>query len=115
MEFWERVKILVIKQNTKLSWVAETCGFNTRTFQGWITKEIMPNADQAYKIAKVLDTSVEYLITGIDSDSFSENEKDSALSKLKKIISLLPEEKINDLIRLAEGWIPEQKRKEQLA
>ncbi|MDD7698387.1 MAG: helix-turn-helix domain-containing protein [Treponema sp.] len=32
--------------------------------QSWITKDRLPDAEQALKIAKQLNTSIEYLITG---------------------------------------------------
>ncbi len=35
-----------------------------RTFNGWVTRKIMPNADQAVAIAEALDITVEYLVTG---------------------------------------------------
>ena len=32
--------------------------------QSWITKDRLPDAEQALKIAKQLNTSIEYLVTG---------------------------------------------------
>jgi len=49
---------------SKLSWIAEHAGLNQRTFQGGITKGIMPKADQVVLIAEALNTTVEYLVTG---------------------------------------------------
>ena len=39
------------------------------TLQSWINKDRLPNAEQAVMIAKTLNTSVEYLITGKSSNS----------------------------------------------
>lgn len=64
MDFWERLKNEIKRQNTTQEWVAGKINVSYRTFNGWISRKIMPNADQAVSIAKLLDTTVEYLITG---------------------------------------------------
>ena len=113
MDFWNRVKSIVISQNTKLSWVAEKCDLNIRTFQGWITKEIMPNADQAFKIACALNTTVEYLITGHEKSLDNINPK---IEELMQLTKQLPDYRIDDLIGFAEKWIEQNPgSKENLA
>jgi transcriptional regulator with XRE-family HTH domain len=67
MGFWDRVKSEIKSQNTTQEWVATKAGQKLRTFQGWISREIMPNADQAQAIASALGVTVEYLVTGTDS------------------------------------------------
>lgn len=93
MEFWERVKGEVRTQNTTQDWVALKAGLNLRTFQGWIAKKIMPNADQACAIASALHVSVEYLVTGKHpaADEWEQKNKD-LLDDLK----LFPPEKLAD-------------------
>jgi transcriptional regulator with XRE-family HTH domain len=60
--FWENVKKEIKAQNTTQEWVAKKSGISLNTFQGWIAKGIYPRANEAVRIAKALDTSVEYLI-----------------------------------------------------
>ena len=44
--------------------LADSIKVSYNTFQSWITKDRLPNAEQAVKIAMALNTSVEYLVTG---------------------------------------------------
>jgi transcriptional regulator with XRE-family HTH domain len=62
--FWTRVKEIIKANKTSQKKVAETARIPLKTFQGWITKELIPPADAAYYIARILGVSVEYLLTG---------------------------------------------------
>jgi transcriptional regulator with XRE-family HTH domain len=64
METWDRIKLLITKQGTTQEAVALAIGVSPRTFRGWMSRRIMFNADQAVRIAKVLGTTVEYLVDG---------------------------------------------------
>jgi len=64
MDFFDRVKIEIKRQNTTQDWVAGKCGISFSTFRGWISKKRLPNVDQAVAIAKALGVTVEYLVTG---------------------------------------------------
>ena len=66
MDFLDRVKLEIKRQNTTQVWVAEKCGISFSTFRGWLSKKRLPNANQAVAIAKVLGVTVEYLVTGED-------------------------------------------------
>jgi transcriptional regulator with XRE-family HTH domain len=69
MAFWENVKKEIKRQNTTQEWTAKKAGISFNTFQGWISKKIYPRADDAVYIAEALNTSVEYLVTGIQKDT----------------------------------------------
>ena len=64
MEFWQRAKRLIQSQNTTQEWVANHCGIEPDKFRRWVSRPIMPNADQATMIANALGVTVEYLVTG---------------------------------------------------
>jgi transcriptional regulator with XRE-family HTH domain len=66
--FWENIKKEIRQQNTTHEWVAKKAGVSFNTFQGWISKGIYPRANEAVRIAAVLNTSVEYLVTGAARD-----------------------------------------------
>ena len=59
LDFWRNVKdkleYEMITQKIKISY---------NTLQSWITKDRLPDAEQAVKIAEYLNTTVEYLVTG---------------------------------------------------
>ncbi|ADK81286.1 helix-turn-helix domain-containing protein [Sediminispirochaeta smaragdinae] len=70
MDFWERLKTLIKEQKTTQEWVANKTGVSFGTFRKWMSRKTMPNADQAVEIAEVLDTTVEYLVTGKNPDNW---------------------------------------------
>jgi len=52
MGFWERVKELIISQNTTQEWVSKMIGKRPDTFSRWITRDTVPSAKEAYFISK---------------------------------------------------------------
>jgi len=64
MDFWERIRDQIRIKNTTQEWVAKQAGVPFSTFKRWLNARTMPNADQAYSVAHVLETTVEYLIAG---------------------------------------------------
>jgi hypothetical protein len=66
MEYWDNVKNIIHAHNTTQEWVATQCSIDFGSFKGWIAKDRLPRADDAVKIAQVLNTTVEYLVTGIE-------------------------------------------------
>ena len=69
VEFWKRTNKLIKNKNSKQENIAQECGIPYQTLRSWVTRQTFPDALQAYKIAKVLHTTVEYLISGKDTDS----------------------------------------------
>jgi hypothetical protein len=64
MEFWDRVKGAIIKQNTTQEWVAKASGLSFASFRGWITKDRLPRIDDAVAIGRALDVTAEELVLG---------------------------------------------------
>lgn len=81
IDFWKRVNLLIKSNGTKQQVVAESCNIPYQTLRGWVTRHCYPDALQTYKIAKLLNTSVEYLITGQESSPSA-----AELSNLKQKI-----------------------------
>jgi transcriptional regulator with XRE-family HTH domain len=94
--FWERVKSLISEKNSTQDSIARSIPVRADTFSRWIQRGTMPNADQAVFIAKSLNTTVEYLVTGttikkshirirLDNflDSLTENEIEQSFKMLK--------------------------------
>lgn len=89
--FWTNVKKLIKEQNTTQEWVANASGISFRTFQNWMTRKRLPDADEAFKIAAALKTTVEFLITGKNPHNFAQE-------KLSEVT-----ERIEDALRIAKG------------
>lgn len=64
LQFWQNVKEELDYNLITQKDLAEAIGISYNTLQSWITKDRLPDAEQALKIAKELKTNVEYLVTG---------------------------------------------------
>lgn len=79
--FWNRVKALIKQSNTTQRGLSETCGFHSRAIEAWISKNTFPDVFEAFTIAQALGVSVEYLVTGKETD-----EKKQFIEDLKNFI-----------------------------
>ena len=79
-DFYERVKQLAKSQNVTVRVMIEECGMNYDSYNSCRRYGNLPRADEAVRIAKALNTTVEYLVTGNSTGS------DKELSELKRQI-----------------------------
>jgi transcriptional regulator with XRE-family HTH domain len=64
--FWDMVAREVERQRTSFEWLYRKTLVSKGTFSSWKTRNLLPRADAAYRIARALGVSVEYLLTGRD-------------------------------------------------
>lgn len=64
LDFWRNVKDKLEYEMITQKDLAEKIKISYNTLQSWITKDRLPDAEQAVKIAEYLNTTVEYLVTG---------------------------------------------------
>jgi transcriptional regulator with XRE-family HTH domain len=64
--FWKMVKKEVERQQTSFEWLYRKTQIPKGTFSSWKNRNIVPRADEAFRIAEALNVSVEYLLTGAD-------------------------------------------------
>lgn len=76
--FWNNVKELLDLKNLTQKELSALTGINLGTLKNQICRNVIPDAESAVKIAKALNTTVEYLVTGID-----ENKAQKELTELK--------------------------------
>lgn len=69
LKFWLNVKDELSYNLITQKELASAVGISYNTLQSWITKDRLPNAEQALKIAQTLNTSIEYLVTGKTSST----------------------------------------------
>jgi transcriptional regulator with XRE-family HTH domain len=81
--FWSRVKRIIKKKNATQAKIAETCGFSLQTFHGWMYKGVWPTVFDAFRIARVLGVSLEYLMIGKDI------QEEEIETRIKNVRSLL--------------------------
>lgn len=90
MSFIERLDFLIEKKQTSRQDVAEYAGLAKSTISEWARTGALPRADVAIKIAEYLNTTVEYLITGKESDNSPViNDLKNQVKKLKDDIEKL--------------------------
>jgi transcriptional regulator with XRE-family HTH domain len=64
--FWDMVAREVERQRTSFEWLYRKTLVSKGTFSSWKARNLLPRADAAYRIARALGVSVEYLLTGRD-------------------------------------------------
>lgn len=91
MNFWKNVDNVREYREMSRKELAYKAGFSLTSLSTGITRNSIPSADVAYRIAKTLNVSIEYLLTGKnESDNNSTNDDDiifkSKILKYKKFI-----------------------------
>ena len=108
--FWERVDEELEYKGMNRKSLATEVGFNLGNIGKGIQLGSSPSADTAVKIAKVLNVSVEYLVTGQDSSFQKENLDLHRYRKYSSFINQLdslPEnqrELIKSIVAKMNGW-----------
>lgn len=85
--FWENIKILLKSKKITQKQLSTMLELPERTVETWVLRNTIPDAIMSVKIAKILDTSVEYLVTG----------EEPAIDK-KKIIAEYLTEQLSELV-----------------
>lgn len=95
MGFKENLKSELEYQGLQLKELAARCGVSKNTLGNYLTgHNSLPAADTAVKIARALGVSVEYLVTGKNSD---ESHVPPLPAKYRKIFAALSQLDQNDL------------------
>lgn len=95
--FWNRVKELLKEQNKTQIELCEFCGLNLHAFRNKIALGTNPNVIDAYKIAKYLNTSVEYLVTGKETNEYKKMYEE-LLEEIWIILEAAKEGRLDELI-----------------
>jgi len=75
MDFWTRLKKEIKAKNTTQEWIAGQIGVPFGTFRKWMTRKTYPNLKEGVEIAKLLEISPEYLITGTEPEGLDSTER----------------------------------------
>jgi transcriptional regulator with XRE-family HTH domain len=74
MDFWMRLKSEIKAKNTTQEWIAGKINVPLSTFRKWMTRKTYPNLKEGAEIAKLLETSAEYLVTGTEPEGLNKEE-----------------------------------------
>jgi len=105
MDFWVRLKDTIKGQNTTHEWVAGKIGVPLSTFRKWMTRKTYPDLREGVAIAKLLETSAEYLVTGVEPKDLNEDER-KLIDAYRK---LTPLERENAVLALT-AWAGKKRR-----
>lgn len=72
VHFWERINNLM-NHDLNQAWLARETGLSPVTISSWKKNFRLPPADRAVKIAKALGVSVEFLVTGEETEEENED------------------------------------------
>lgn len=75
MDFWERLKDGIKDRDLTQDDVSRKLKIPMGTFKNWLLRHTYPDAREVVEIAKLLNTSVEHLVTGNDRTGLSEDER----------------------------------------
>ena len=67
-DFWKRIKHLIKIKAVTQQTALKACGISYNTFKGWVSKKYFPPLEAAYKLARYLGVSVDFLISGKGPD-----------------------------------------------
>ena len=83
LNFGLRVEKLIDEKGYEKEWFFKKAELPKQSLYDWKRKSQTPNAEIAYVVAKTLDTTVEYLVTGLESEK---DPKEQTIKKLKQRI-----------------------------
>jgi hypothetical protein len=64
---WQNVDDQLERLERKRPWLCRQTGISLNTLNSWIARDRKPRIDEAYRIARALGTTIEYLVTGINA------------------------------------------------
>jgi len=79
-----RLKSEIKLKSTTQEWIAGKIGVALSTFRKWMTRKTYPNLKEGVEIAKLLETSAEYLVTGVHTEGLSDEEQ-NMLASFRKL------------------------------
>lgn len=83
--FLERLKDEISYQGLTQKELAERTEISVNTIRGWFSKDLVPDVFNAVKVAKALNTTVEYLVTG-EEENIAAQELTELKAKLADLI-----------------------------
>ena len=102
MDFRERLREEISFVGLSNKELAAKAGITLRSLVSYVSgQSCMPSADVAVKIARALDTTVEYLVTGQNA-SLSDEASGEKTRRLLHIYASLPEKQKSLLLAVAE-------------
>lgn len=84
-DFWDRVKALSKEKKITQDKLCEDLNFNAGSYKNRIARNVAPDVFDAEQIAKYLNVSVEYLVSGIDNNIYK-NKLSEIAESIKEVL-----------------------------
>lgn len=94
--FWKKALSIMEKKGIKQASLARNLNKAQTSVHNWVSRDTIPQADDAVKIADLLGVTVRYLVTGEDEHQLTPQEK-----RLLDLCKELPSEKMEAVITVA--------------
>ena len=105
MDFKDRLREEISFSGLSYKELSAKSGVSKRTIISYVSEQsCMPSADVAVKLAKSLNTSVEYLITG-EKDGLQNSKNDEDSRKLIHTFSRMPDSQKKLLLSIADDIV----------
>ena len=89
LDFFERIDVLLKEKKISQKDLCCAVGISSvQVFTNWKLRDSIPSADVAVKIARLLDVSVEYLVTGEENNPLSKkvDRLEQQIEAIRKIV-----------------------------
>ena len=71
-DFWDRVKKLCKEKKITQKDLSAQIGYEQRTIEAQIFKKSVPDIEEVFKIATIFNVSIEFLVTGNETNPLKE-------------------------------------------
>lgn len=89
-EFYSRIKSTLLLKDKTVSQLCFSCRIPYQNFVNKKSQKVYPPVTECYRIAKYLNVSLEYLLTGENQDEFIKNYESTVMKdKLTRIAEIL--------------------------
>lgn len=95
-----RIDSLLKQKNLKRKAIADAIGISLQPFTAWAKRGSIPGADIAYNISEYLNVSLEWLLTGKESESFDCSKEEKELLSSLRLLDERDRQEILDLIEI---------------
>ncbi len=83
--FWKNVNLIMKSKKISQDKMCTDLGMSIYTLRSSISKQVLPRVDVAKTIADYLDTSIDFLLTGKETNTYKER-LDNLKSEIENII-----------------------------
>ena len=95
-DYWNRIKLLLKEKGVTQETATKVCHVPYNTFRKWVSRRMIPPLNYAYRLSTYLGVSLEYLISGQNTNRINEiieevlsanKKQNERLNKIRSMVS----------------------------